>query len=187
MTRISLAIIAAAITSSAATANAESYRHIDNLALRLQRRSAELFHEFRSHYRHTAQFSHLMADTRDIYYRAKHIHDVAHHRGSVYHLENDLRRLDRKFHHLEDVVRHIEHHPHGHIHGDTRHVRHLLAEIEDDIHHLRRDVERMARRWHDDHHGHHGHVRHRGSHDGPQIRFGNAGIYFNGSGFRFSF
>ena len=86
-----------------------------------------------------------------MYRLAAHIHTLTHYGGSLYHVRSDVNKLDSLFHHLEDLVAHIEHHrPGGHIHGDTRHVRRMLARMEDTLHHLQEDVEAMT----DPYHGH---------------------------------
>jgi len=121
--------------------------HVDRLALDLQRQSRELMTEFARHYRHAPDFRHLMADSSDLFRQAVHIHSIAHNTNNLHHLNADLAKIDRSFHHLEGVVEGIEHHVRfchsprcGHFHGDTRHVRALMGSIEDTIHHLRDDV-----------------------------------------------
>ncbi len=156
------------------TADAASQRHIDRLAVSFQAQARVLMHEFRLHYRHTSQYRHLMSDARDLYYRAAHIHELVHHHGSLHHIERDINKMDTLFHHLEDLVDHIEIHPHGHIHGHTGHVARLMARMEDTLHHLQEDVEEML----DPHHGHHPvpvivHPGHGHGHGHKVIRFGN--------------
>lgn len=132
-------IIVTALSSSAV---ADTYHHIDELALSIQRQSRELICETR-HYRHTPEYRHLVADTRDMYELAAHIHDLAHHHGSIEHLESDVAELDAKFHHLESVFDRVERraaHGHGHVHGNTAHVKAALNSIEDSIHHLQDDL-----------------------------------------------
>ena len=87
---------------------AQSYEHIDSLALKLQKQSATLYHEFKAHYRHTPGYRHLMNDAAQMYHLAAHLHEVAHHDGDVHHMREDLERLDKRFHHLEDLVDDIE-------------------------------------------------------------------------------
>ena len=190
-------LIAASLTAS--TANASSYRHIDILAVKMQRQSAKLYHEFRLHFRHTPEYRHLMSDARDLYYKSKHVHEVAHHRESLHHIKRDLAALDRLFHHLEELVEKIthdaDHHGHGHIHGDTHHVEAIMKRFEQNLHHLRRDVKRMVS--HHDHHLHHGHgvPMFRGAHGykykkaTPHVGFrvGGTNVSFGGNGVRFNF
>lgn len=149
----SMLVFGLAVVGIQATALAgASHRHIDELALQLQRQSRALTAEFRAHYRHAPEFRHLMSDSVALARKAAHIHAVAHAGRDLYHLQTDLRDIDRSFHHLEEVLARIEHHvaschsPRcGHFHGDTRHVRGLMASIGDTIHHLRSDVGRKVR------------------------------------------
>lgn len=133
------------------SASAASYSHIDRLALELRGDAGRLYSEFRQHYRHAAHYRHLISDASQMYRLADHIHDLAH-RGTLGHMDSDLEKLDRLFHHLEGLVDEIEHdarHDHfghgGHTHGNTRHVRRLLDQMEDTLHHLHDDI-RSARR-----------------------------------------
>ncbi|QDV45678.1 hypothetical protein Enr13x_55570 [Stieleria neptunia] len=124
------------------SAFADTYRHIDDLASDIERKSRQIEKETR-HYRHTPEYRHLVEDARDMRRLADHMHDVAHDHGSLAHLESDLQELDAKFHHLESVFDRVERrafHGHGHVHGDTSHVKRLLNAIEDDIHHLQDDL-----------------------------------------------
>ena len=124
------------------SASADTYRHIDELALNIERQSKRLVSEVR-HYRHTPEYRHLIEDARDMADLADHLHDVAHDHGSLAHMESDLRQLDSKFHHLESLFDRVEYgaaYGRGHVHGETSHVRELLHLIEDDIHHLQDDL-----------------------------------------------
>ncbi len=136
-------------------ADAADFRHLDNLALSLQRQAAQMIGEVRHHYRHTGDYRHMISDTYEIYRLAAHIHDLVHHHSSVHHIQSDVNSLDRKFHHLENLVSHVNHHPHGgHIHGDTFHIHTLLTAMEDSLHHLQDDIAQLT----DPHHGHGHHV-----------------------------
>ncbi|MGB7323551.1 MAG: hypothetical protein WBD31_01680 [Rubripirellula sp.] len=135
----SLALIFATATQ---TAMANTYHHIDQLALKIERESKQLVYETR-HYRHTPEYGHLVSDAREMASLAHHLHDVAHSEGESFHLESDLAQLDAKFHHLESLIDTIEHraaYGDGHIHGGTSHVKRLLNSIEDSIHHLQDDL-----------------------------------------------
>ena len=147
LTNATLAALALAVL--AGSANAADYRHLDRIALRITKNTEALFREFRYHYRHTSEYRHLISDARELRSHALHIHDVAHHRGSLCHLARDVRDMDRLFHHLENVVERVERSSHceyhsGHIHGNTSHVARLMHAIEDDLHHLGEDVEGVA-------------------------------------------
>ena len=152
---LGIVVLAGSFISSE-KANAASYEHIDSLALKLQSNSAKLYHEFKLHYSHTPEFRHLISDASSMYHRCKHIHELAHHHGSLHHLASDLRTLDRSFHHLDRLVKSMEcdaeHGFSGHIHGYTGHVHSLLRQMARDIHHLREDIEELT----DPHHGHGG-------------------------------
>ncbi|MBW3600369.1 MAG: hypothetical protein KY475_24280 [Planctomycetes bacterium] len=184
LTRTVLAVVLAGFAAAPA-AQADTYSHIDNLALRLQQYARLLDREFAAHYRHTSQYRHLHEDSCEMVRLAGHVHDVAHHHGSLRRLRSDLRQLDELFHHIEDLVAEVEHdarpdyHGHyggyhsryggygGHIHGDTRHVHRILRATEDTLHHLQDDVEQLAAI--DDH---------RHEIRGPVIRFGRPGFSF---------
>jgi hypothetical protein len=153
----------------AGNAKADLYGHLDQLALEILAQSDAIVRES-AHYRHAPEYAHLVYDARQIRALADHIHEVAHHRGSVFHLDNDLRQMDQRFHHLEEVVRNIERgaaYGHGHVHGNTAHVRRLLRAMENNIHHMQADVaniKRSIQRQNHDHYyggGHgHGHAGH---------------------------
>ena len=67
-------------------ASADIYDHIDNLAVRIQRKARQLTQET-VHYRHTPRYRQLVAETEGLYRAASHIHDVTHFEGNLYHLE----------------------------------------------------------------------------------------------------
>ncbi|MCO8123393.1 hypothetical protein NHH03_16705 [Stieleria sp. TO1_6] len=141
------------LTALSASAGADTYQHIDQLANRISNQTRQLTHESR-HYRHTPEYRHLVSDTREIHRLAEHIHEIAHHHGSLDHLASDLSELDSKFHHLESVFDRIEgnaRYGHGHVHGSTSHVRRLLNEIEQNIHHLQDDVRSLRTPHQHDH------------------------------------
>jgi hypothetical protein len=154
-TRTVLTVALAAFALPAA-AQADTYSHIDGLALRLQKNTRLLDREFSTHYRHTAGYRHLRSDSVEMARAAGRLHEVAHEHGSLSHLQSDLRQIDRLFHHLEDLVNQIEHEADfddhhgrfggygGHIHGDTSDVRRLMNSIEDAIHHLQSDLAELA-------------------------------------------
>ena len=137
-------LVASAFT---AQASADTYEHIDRLAVRVERSARLLNNEIR-HYRHTPEYAHLRADAKEMRRLASHMHETAHHEGSLKHLATDLAELDTSFHHFESVLERVEHNSaygHGHVHGNTAHVRRLMRSIENDIHHLRNDVNSLRR------------------------------------------
>ena len=138
------------VTFFASTSNADTYRHIDELASSIERKARRIVSESH-HYRHTPEYRHLLEDARNMCSLADHLHDVAHRHGSLAHMESDLRKLDSEFHHLESVFDRVERrasHGHGHIHGNTRHVKELLNSIEEDIHHLQDDIRSLRSHSH---------------------------------------
>lgn len=130
-----------------AQANADQYDHIDRYALKIQNKTRILLSET-VHYRHTPQYSQLVACTNELNRLATHIHDVTHFEGNLTHLRSDLRELDHEFHALEDLFDRVEvgaSRGYGHIYGRTAHVKDLLNSIEDCIHHIQDDVDILAR------------------------------------------
>lgn len=129
-------------------ASADEFRHIDQLAVKIQRTTKRLISEVR-HYRDTPAYGHLLSDSREIHRLATHIHDVSHYEGRLTHMESDLRQLDRRFAHLQSVFDRVERDAEfcggGHIHGNTAHVKRLLNTIEDSIHHMRSDIADIRR------------------------------------------
>lgn len=124
-----------ALTALATTANAQtaSFAHIDRLATQLEGQIKHLMHEVHVHYRHTPQFAHLDHDAHEMVEAAKHIHDVVHRGANLSHLQRDVEQLDRLYHHMEDLVRHM----YG---RDLRHIRKSMAAIGQTLHHLRADL-----------------------------------------------
>jgi uncharacterized membrane protein YgcG len=128
--------------------NADEYHHIDQLAVKIQRTAKRLLRET-VHYRHTAEYGHMVADANEIYRLATHVHKVTHFEGNLNHLQNDVDELDRQFHHLNGVFDRIEHNAaygSGHVHGNTAHVKRLLDSIEDSIHHMTDDLQEIRKR-----------------------------------------
>lgn len=142
--RTTVAALIAAFGLTAANTAQAAGPHIDRLALQLQGQARQLKTEFILHFRHTAQFGHLISDASRIYGKAAHIHRVAHYTNNLPHLRRDLAELDRLFHHLEGLTRqvqiHASHGHGGHLHGRVGHVNRLMAEMENTLHHLRRDL-----------------------------------------------
>ncbi|MCA9269163.1 MAG: hypothetical protein KDA41_11865 [Planctomycetales bacterium] len=199
--RLTIAAAVLCIAGAANQAQAAGYAHLDGLAVSMQSQARDLYNEFGLHFRHAAHFDHLRSDAANLYYLARHVHEVAHAGGATHHLEADLAQLDSVFHHLEDLVAHIEDDAHfggGHIHGSTYHVQLKLRQMETTIHHMQSDVTEMLHpidhfhgfggpygggHLHDDHDDHHGH-------GGPVVvhSFGNGGgISFGSGGIRIRF
>lgn len=140
-----LAALGLVVTTFSASAFADTYHHVDQLALQIEVESKQIVNESR-HYRHTPEYRHIVADAREVSRLASHIHELAHHHGSLAHLESDLAQLDAKFHHMESTFDQVELHAahgHGHVHGNTSHVKRLLNSIASHIHHLQEDLQSM--------------------------------------------
>jgi hypothetical protein len=206
-TTLTAALALAALTTS--SAKADTYRHIDTLAVKMQAQSRELLKEVTLHYSHKAGYRHLRSDAIQFYRVATHIHTVAHHSGDVHHLRNDLKKADRLFHHLEQVLEQTDLSFHGHNHGNTNHVFRLMHGLETNLHHLKRDIDQLDNAAHDGHgaiglgnggfgnggfgnggfgNGHGGHGGH-GIHQRPSIGFqvGNGRVTVRNSGWSFRF
>lgn len=144
-TKTLLAVPAALVAlCSAGTANAQSYRHIDRLALQLERQAREVHDEVHAHFRPTPAYRHLDRDVAEMERLARHVHEIAHRGGSVRHLRADVERLDRLFHHVEQVVRGM-----AAFRAIDRvalaHLRRDLDRMEVTLHHLRDDLRDLGR------------------------------------------
>ena len=176
-----------AIALAAPSARADTYEHLDGLALRLQRQAAELYRDFGAHFRHTAEYAHLSSDAARLYHLAAHMHEVAHQRGGIQHLQSDVSQIDRTFHHLEGVVRQVMREASqpsgGHIHGDVRHAYTLMNRMESTLHHLKADVDQLVHAMHGGHDSHGG-SGHPGQHGSPRldIHWGNGGVHLGRNG-----
>lgn len=125
-----------------ASVRADECEHIDELAVKIQVKTRLLIRET-VHYRHTASYQQLVAETNNLYRLASHIHDVTHFSGNLRHLEQDLLELDASFHQLEalfDATELNSVYGDRRIRGNTAHVKELLDAIEDCIHHIQVDV-----------------------------------------------
>ena len=155
-TMMTLATAIATLGLFGGTAEAASDFHIDELAARLQRQTAQLTYEIEHQFRFSPSYRHLLKDAREMEELAAHIHDVAHFDGNRVHIADDVRKLDRLYHHVEGLVdsmerrayRHARVHRHGY-HGfenrvqlaDIRHLQRLMSRISSTLHHLRDDVQ----------------------------------------------
>ena len=156
------AVLTLACSALTGTAFADTYHHIDQLAVTVERQARQLEREM-SAYRFSPEYGHLLADSRRLSRLAEHMHEVAHNHGCIAHLEADLRQLDSAFHHLERTLEHAEDdcfRGHCRLSGSTLHVRRLMHSMELNIHHLQDDVRSLN------------HVRHYDNHVGPERSFG---------------
>lgn len=140
----SIALMSALLVSMlASTTQADTYQHVESMARKVMRKSRALANTAH-HYRHTAEYLHLIEDTQQMVATAEHIVHWADMRGELNHLVADINELDRLYHHTERVFNRIEAaaaRGHGHVHGNTAYVRRLLDDIEDCIHHLQEDAQ----------------------------------------------
>jgi hypothetical protein len=68
---------------------------------------------------------------------------VADGHGSAAHLRADVEKLDRLYHHVEDLVHDLSH-DRRIDYRTIRHIERELAGIGDTLHHLRDDLRRLA-------------------------------------------
>jgi hypothetical protein len=133
----------AALVTTAGTAQADVYQHLDSLAVKLQGQVRELHREVDLHFRNTTAYRHLHADMEQMERAAEHIHEVAHQRGSVTHLRADVERLDRLYHHMEGVIHDLAHD--RRIDRQTiRHLQREMAAVGDTLHHMREDLRQLT-------------------------------------------
>jgi hypothetical protein len=150
---IAATFLGTALFGVTSSAQAQSYEHIHRLASRLERQTVEMHREVHAHFRGTPDYVHLDRDVAEMERLARHIHDVAHHRGSIRHLRADVERLDHLFHHIEDVIARL---------ARTRqigprtlsHFRGVMGDVGATLHHLRDDLSRMRDHGPSRGHGH---------------------------------
>jgi len=179
----SLALTALAFTTSA---NADTYQHVDKMAVELQSLSRELLSDFSRHYRYKSGYQHLRSDALQLYRSAGHLHSISHQHGNVHHMRNDFDRMDKLFHHLQGALAQTDQSFGGHTHGNTHHVFELMDDFEQHLHHLKRDIESLeaAMRHVSGHHNvGHGHSYNNGRRANVAIGYswGHGGVYFNGN------
>jgi hypothetical protein len=142
-------VVAVAGLFAGGTARAQSFAHIDRLAVQLERDARAMHREVDLHFRRTPQYRHLHDDVSEMERLARHIHEVVHRGASVRHLRSDVEELDRLFHHVEDLVEDL-----ARFRGIDpyafSHFRWSLRRMERTLHHLRDDLREL-----DHHHGHH--------------------------------
>lgn len=127
-------IAAFATTTGAARADdfhhghhAFSYHYVDELANAVMQRAGALAEVARRNSSYGFAYKHLYNDTYEMYGLAAHIHELAHHHGSILHIRKDVEKLDKLFHHIEDLIAGLRpygasfHHG-GHSHGIHIHI-----------------------------------------------------------------
>jgi len=136
-----------AMSVSASQANADTYRHIQGLALDIQLKADALMGETH-HYVHTPRYREMIRNISSMRARAVRVHVLSLQHGCLIAMREELRVLDTQFHIIESIFDSAEveaSHGHGHIHGPTRHVKEHLKCIENDIHHILDDITQMTR------------------------------------------
>lgn len=151
MTRFIKPLIASfalfAMSVSASQAKADTWGHIQRLALDIQLKSDALLGETH-HYVHTPNYQTMLRCISDMRARAVRIHVLSLQHGCLIAMAEELRVLDAQFHQIEALFHETEieaSHGHGHIHGPTRHIKEHLNRIEDCIHHIRDDIRQLTR------------------------------------------
>jgi hypothetical protein len=127
----------------AGQASADTYEHLDDLALLLERQAREVVKETRQHYRKTPEYRYMLEDAKALVQSASHLHDVARRRGSLAHLEADVNDLDATFCHIVKVFDRVEREAafgNGCIKGGTKHVKRLLDSMQVNIRYMQADI-----------------------------------------------
>lgn len=151
MARLTKTLIAGsvliAMSVSASQANADTWGHIQKLALDIQIKSDLLMGETR-HYVHTPGYQRMIRCVAEMRRRAVRVHLLSIQHGCLDEMSRELRRLDALYHEVEGIFDSAECRAAvgvGHVHGSTRHVKKLLKVIEDCIHHIRADIATLRR------------------------------------------
>lgn len=153
-TTFSLAIVAVGLLGS--SVQAASDFHVDEVAAKLQRQTADLTYEIEHQFRGTSSYKHLLEDAVEMEDLARHIHDAAHNADSRRHIAADVRKLDRTIHHVEGLLDRMQvrsrRHSHGHNYGhyptprrggrafQIRQLQRMLGRISETVHHFQDDV-----------------------------------------------
>jgi ATP phosphoribosyltransferase regulatory subunit HisZ len=128
---------------AAAPASAQSFAHIDRLAVALEGQAEQLHAEVHAHFRPTPAYRHLDRDVAEMERLARHIHEVAHYGGSVRHLRTDVERYDRLYHHVEEVIADATL-CRGLDYRALVHFRSIMTRMGRTLHHLRDDLAQLG-------------------------------------------
>lgn len=137
-----LAVAAAGFTAS--TAQAEN-RELVSLAHELDRQATQIRREADSHFRHTGQYRHLVADANSLIRVAQHIDELSHNsrRVTYRHFEADVDKAADLVKHLHELVDRMDSgRTGGHSHGNTAHVHRTLRDMSSTVRALQRAVNR---------------------------------------------
>ncbi|HEY8506408.1 MAG TPA: hypothetical protein VIL46_17630 [Gemmataceae bacterium] len=136
------AAAAIGLFGTGAAAKADTWEHIDELALRLQHQAQELHDEAHAHFRHTPVYRAMDNNIDQMEKLAAHIHGLAHTGASIPHLSQDVRTLDRLYHNTEHLL--VTLGRWGQVDPVAyRHLRDGLAAMGQTLHHLRRDLREL--------------------------------------------
>lgn len=132
-------LLSAAFSVPAAEIQAQSYRHIDYLAMQMERQAEQLHHEVHAHFRLTPDYQHLDQAVAKMEQLAHHIHEVVHQDPDIQHLREDVEQIDQLYHHVQGIIGKL---------GHTRqvdpqalwHFRVAMARLGNNLHHLRDDL-----------------------------------------------
>lgn len=141
----SFALIAMSV--SASQANANTYGHIQQMALDIQLKSDVLLGQTH-HYVQTPNYQKLLRCISEMRRRAVKIHVLSIQRGCLIQMANELRILDAQFHDIEAIFDATEiqaSYGNGRIRGATSHVKDHLNFLEDCIKYIRADIATLTR------------------------------------------
>ena len=172
-------IAAILFTFSAANAEGNSWRHLQDLALDIQLKSDRLLGQTH-HYVHTPYYQTMLRTISHMRRKAVRVHVLAIQRGCLYEMERELITLDRNFRRVRALFSRAEHDAAvgvGRIQGKTFQIRDLVHCIEDDIHHIQGDIARLrvpvapvvTARPYSGYYGNYGHQR--GNYGGNTLSF----------------
>ena len=135
------------VTLTANPAQADTYGHIQKLALETQIKADRLMGETH-HYVHTPNYRRMLAAVSELRQEAVQVHVLSIQHGCLDAMSRHIARLDALYHETEELFDYTEEeasYGHGHVHGATSHVKDLLKCIEDNVHHIRDDVAALRR------------------------------------------
>lgn len=128
------AITALGLSLFTSNADAQCQNNVVRLAHQIEDIGKDLKNEFKTHFKRSRQYRHLMTDVNDLLKQADHIDSLAHDpRTSYKHIKADLAKIDELAHHIHDLVDRID----G---GNTRHVHTKLVALNRTIHSMQREI-----------------------------------------------
>ncbi len=146
-TSIKTILAIALLVGAASQATADTWDHIDQQAVEIQRATKKL-RQATDHYRQAPHYGKLLGYTARLKAHATAARNISIHSHSLTALRNEVRLLDRVFHDAATAFDQAERdaaYGKGYIRGNTRHVKQLLVCIEDAIQYLQKDIELLTR------------------------------------------